>query len=44
MNRTVLQCADRSWSDLTVCHEAKEGLADALPQAPKNRKRIRGIR
>jgi len=31
----------RSLSDIAVRHEAKEGQADARPQASKNRRRIR---
>ena len=34
-------CHARSLSDIAVRHEAKEGQADARPQAPKNRRRIR---
>jgi hypothetical protein len=34
-------CVTRSLSDIAIRHEAKERQADARPQAPKNRRRIR---
>jgi len=38
--RTFSKSIDRSLSNMAVRHEAKEGQADALPQALNNRSRI----